>query len=44
MAEKGTSKVSTPGISDYRQITGGFGVITASDFLPIQVISQGKTT
>ena len=28
---------------DYRQITGTFGITLAGDFLPIQLIYQGKT-
>ena len=43
LAEKGASRVSVPGTSDYRQITGTFGVTMAGDFLPIQLIYQGKT-
>ena len=43
LAEKGTSRVSVPGTSDYRQISGTFGVTMAGDFLPIQFIYEGKT-
>ena len=43
MEEKGASRVSVPGTADYRQITGTFGITLSSDFLPIQLIYQGKT-
>ena len=43
MEEKGASRVSVPGTADYRQITGTFGVTLSGDFLPIQLIYQGKT-
>ena len=43
MEEKGASRVSVPGTADYRQITGTFGITLSGDFLPIQLIYQGKT-
>jgi len=43
LAEKGSSRVSVPGTSDYRQITGTFAVTMSGSFLPIQLIYQGKT-
>ena len=43
LEEKGTSRVSVSGTSDYRQITGTFGITISGDFLPIQLIYQGKT-
>ena len=43
MAEKGVSRVAVPGTADYRQITGTFGVTLADEFLPPQLIYQGKT-
>ena len=43
LAKKGSSRVSVPGTSDYRQITGTFVVTMVGSFLPIQLIYQGKT-
>ena len=43
MVEKGSSRVAVPGTADYRQITGTFGVTMAREFVPIQLIYQGKT-
>ena len=42
LAKKGSSRVSVPGTSDYRQITGTFAVTMAGSFLPTQLIYQGK--
>ena len=35
--------VPVAGITDYRQITGTFSVSLSGDFLPVQLIYQGKT-
>ena len=43
LEKKGTSRVPVLGTSDYRQITGTFGITLAGHFLPIQLIYQGKT-
>ena len=36
------SRISVPGTADYRPITGTFGITMAGDFLPPQLIYQGK--
>jgi len=41
--KKGSSRVSVPGTSEYRQITGTFAITMSGSFLPIQLIYQGKT-
>ena len=43
MAKKGSKRVEIPGSDDKRQITGVFGGTMAGDFLPPQLIYQGKT-
>lgn len=43
MEEKGNQCVPVSGTTDYRQITGTFGVSLSGDFLPIQLIYKGKT-
>ena len=43
LEKKGTSRVPVLGTSDYRQITGTFGITLSGHFLPIQLIYQGKT-
>ena len=39
----GEASVPVTNSSDYRQITGTFGISMAGEFLPIQLIYQGKT-
>ena len=41
--KKGEASVPKTNSSDYRQITGTFGISMAGVFLPIQLIYQGKT-
>ena len=43
MVKKGNQCVLVAGTTDYRQITGTFGVNLSWNFLPIQLIYQGKT-
>ena len=43
MEKKGNQCVPVAGTTDYRQITGTFGVSLSGDFLPKQLICQGKT-
>ena len=43
LAKKGSSRVSVPGTSNDRQITGTFAVTMAGSFLPFQLTYQGKT-
>ena len=43
MNQKNAKNVPIQGIGDYRQITGTFGVSMSGNFLPIQLIYQGKT-
>ena len=43
LEKKGKSRVPVLGTSDYRQITGTFAITMAGEFLPIQLIYQGKT-
>ena len=42
LAEKGASRVSVQGTSDYRQINGTFGVTMEGGFLPVQLIFEAK--
>ena len=42
LEKKGSSCVSAPGTSDYRQIRDSFAISMASSFLLIQLIYQGK--
>ena len=44
MAKEGSKRVEIIGIDDKRQITAVFGGTLAGDFLPPQLIYQGKTT
>lgn len=41
--KRGTKRVAITGISDKRQITAVFGGTSSGDFLPIQLVYQGKT-
>ena len=43
LTKKGEASVPITNSSDYRQITGAFGISMAGEFLPIQLIYQGKT-
>ena len=43
MAKEGSKRVEICGIDDKRQITAVFGVTMTGDFLPVQLIYQGKT-
>ena len=43
MSPKNSKHVPIQGSADYRQITGTFGVSLSGNFLPIQLIYQGKT-
>ena len=43
MAKEGSKKVEIAGIDDKRQVTAVFGNTMAGDFLPPQLIYQGKT-
>ena len=43
LTKKGEASVPITNNSDYRQITGTFGISMAGEFLPIQLIYQGKT-
>ena len=43
MAVKGSKRVEVVGLNDKRQITAVFGASLAGDFLPIQLVYQGKT-
>ena len=43
LTKKGEASVPITNSSDYRQITGAFGISMAEEFLPIQLIYQGKT-
>ena len=43
MYQKNAKNVPIQGTGDYRQITGTFGVSMSGNFLPIQLIYQGKT-
>ena len=44
MAPQGSKRVEIMGKDDKRQITGVFGCTLSGDFLPIQLIYQGKTS
>ena len=43
VTKKGEASVPITNSSDYRQITGTFGISMAGEFLPIQLIYHGKT-
>ena len=43
MEKKDNQCVSVAGTTDYRQITGTYGLSLSEDFLPKQLIYQGKT-
>jgi len=43
MAKEGSNRVEIAGIDDKRQITAVFGATMTGDFLPPQIIYQGKT-
>ena len=43
MEKKGTKKIEIGGLNDKRQITGLFAATMSGDFLPIQLVYQGKT-
>ena len=44
MAEKGSRRVEICGLDDKRQITAVFGCSMTGDFLPVQLVYQGKTS
>lgn len=44
MAKYGAKRVDVAGLDDKRQITAVFGCTLTGDFLPPQLIYQGKTT
>ena len=44
MAKEGSKRVEIAGIDDKRQITAVFGGTMAGEFLPPQIIYQGKTS
>ena len=44
MEEEGAKRVKIDGKDDKRQITAVFGCSLTGDFLPLQLIYQGKTT
>ena len=44
LEKRGAKRISVSGTADYRQITGMFGITMAGDFLPPQLIYQGKTS
>ena len=44
MEEEGAKRVEIDGKDDKRQITAVFGCSLTGDFLPLQLIYQGKTT
>ena len=44
MAKEGSKRVEITGVDDKRQITAVFGGTIAGDFLPPQLIYQGKTS
>ena len=41
---EGTKRVEVVGKDDKRHITANFGISMSGDFLPIQLVYQGKTT
>jgi hypothetical protein len=43
MAKEGSKRVEVAGFKDKRQITAVFGCSLSGDFLPVQLIYQGKT-
>jgi hypothetical protein len=43
MEKKGAKRVEIAGVDDKRQITAVFIATAVGDFLPMQVIYQGKT-
>ena len=44
MEKKGTRRVEIAGVDDKRQITATFAATAVGDFLPVQLIYQGKTS
>ena len=44
MPPRGSKSVEIMGIDDKHQIPGVFGCTVSGDFLPIQIIYQGKTS
>jgi len=44
MAQKGSKRVEVFGIDDKRQITATFAASLSGNFLPIQLIYEGKTS
>ena len=44
MSKEGSKRVEVVGLKDKRQITALFGGSMSGDFLPVQVVYQGKTT
>ena len=43
MAKEGSKRVEIVGVNDNRQITAVFAGSLAGDFLPVQLVYQGKT-
>ena len=44
MSKEGSKRVEVVGLKDKRQITAVFGGSMSGDFLPVQLVYQGKTT
>ena len=44
MSKEGLKRVEVVGLKDKRQITAVFGGSMSGDFLPVQLVYQGKTT
>ena len=44
MSKEGSKRVEVVGVNDKRQITAVFGGTMSGDFLPVQLVYQGKTT
>ena len=44
MAREGSKRVEVVGLNDKRQITGVFAGSLSGNFLPVQLVYQGKTT
>ena len=44
MFKKGSKRVEVVSLKDKRQITAVFGGSMSGDFLPVQLVYQGKTT
>ena len=44
MAKEGSKRVEVAGIDDKRQITATFAALLSGNFLPVQLVYEGKTT